>query len=175
MYISLFCISQCELINGDISPNLLYVFICIFTSSGFDNTPTHAPFINTFVALNKYFLGHSSNSFMPIISRIHFIIGCPENPVVMWHISVMFLCNPQFAPSGVSTGSIIPHCELCNRRGLIDFEDESIGKFILRNPEINELYESRLASWTTPIFLVCSTEPQFPLNAFLNPDSTTRS
>ena len=35
----------------------------------------------------------------------------------------MFLWRPQFAPSGVSTGSIIPHCEPCSRRGLIDLED----------------------------------------------------
>ena len=44
----------------------------------------------------------------------------------------MCLCNPTLPPSGVSTGSIIPHCEECNKRGPITFALESSGKFNLR-------------------------------------------
>ena len=39
------------------------------------------------------------------------------------------LCSPTLPPSGVSTGSIYPHCEPCNKRGPTTFALASSGKF----------------------------------------------
>ena len=87
----------------------------------------------------------------------------------------MCLCNPTLPPSGVSTGSMIPHCDPCNNLGPTTLALESSGKFTLRNCDIKELNDRRLRSCTRPIFLVCSVAPQFPLNAFLKPFSSILS
>ena len=41
----------------------------------------------------------------------------------------MCLCNPTLPPSGVSTGSIIPHCDECNNNGPVILALASIDKF----------------------------------------------
>ena len=56
------------------------------------------------------------------------------------------LCNPTLPPSGVSTGSIIPHCEECNNLGPTTLALESSGKFNFLKWEINELYDNLFKS-----------------------------
>ena len=48
----------------------------------------------------------------------------------------MCLWKPILPPSGVSTGSIIPHCDACNNLGPITLALESIAKFIFLIIEI---------------------------------------
>jgi hypothetical protein len=62
----------------------------------------------------------------------HLIIGYEENPFVIAVLIDICLCKPTFAPSGVSTGSIIPHCVLCNKCGPTILAVGSKGKLILR-------------------------------------------
>ena len=78
-------------------------------------------------------------------------------------------------PSGVSTGSIIPHCDPCSKRGPTTLALASRGKFIFLKCAIKELYDKRFNGWTNPTRLVCVSAPQFPLNPFLNPSSTILS
>ena len=80
-----------------------------------------------------------------------------------------------FPPSGLSCGSIIPHCDACNNLGPTTFALESRGKFSLRKCEIAELNDRRFKGCTMPTFLLCAVAPQFPLNAFLKPSSTILS
>ena len=40
------------------------------------------------------------------------------------------LCRPTLPPSGVSTGSIMPHCDPCNNLGSTTLALESKGKLI---------------------------------------------
>ena len=69
----------------------------------------------------------------------------------------------------------MPHWDECNSRGPIILALESKGKFTLRKWDKKELYDSRFKSWTISGRFVCSSAPQLPLNAFLNPFSKTRS
>ena len=85
------------------------------------------------------------------------------------------LCKPIFPPSGVSSGSIIPHCELCNKCGATTFAVGSNGNIIFLKCEINVNHDNLFKSCTRPTRLVCSDAPQFPLNPTLNPRSTVRS
>ena len=87
----------------------------------------------------------------------------------------MCFCNPILPPSGVSIGSIKPHCDELSKRGPTTLAVESIGKLIFRKWEINVYQLNRFKSCTAPIRFVCASEPQFPLNAFLNPCSTILS
>ena len=48
----------------------------------------------------------------------------------------MCLWNPIFPPSGVSTGSINPHCDPCKSLGFTTFAVESIGKLIFLKCDI---------------------------------------
>ena len=64
------------------------------------------------------------------------------------------LCRPTLPPSGVSTGSIMPHCEPCNNLGPTTLALESKGKLIFLSCDIKELKESLLRSCTKPSFLV---------------------
>ena len=49
-----------------------------------------------------------------------------------------------------------------------------IGIFVFRNCATVAKKESRVKSCNAPIFFVCASAPQLPLNAFLNPFSTMR-
>ena len=77
-----------------------------------------------------------------------------EYPFVILATIDICLCNPTFPPSGVSNGSIIPHCEPCNKRGPITFALASIDRFILRLCDSAELKDKRFKSCTTPSRLV---------------------
>ena len=85
------------------------------------------------------------------------------------------LCKPTLPPSGVSTGSIIPHCEECNNLGPIILAVESNGKLIFLRCDKNELNDKRFKSCITSGLLVCCSAPQLPLNAFLKPSSSILS
>ena len=56
------------------------------------------------------------------------------------------LCKPILPPSGVSIGSIKPHCDEFNKRGPTTLALESRGKFILRKCEINVYQLNRFKS-----------------------------
>ena len=60
------------------------------------------------------------------------------------------LCVPILPPSGVSTGSIIPHCDECNNRGPTILALASNGKLIFRRREIYELNDNLFKSCTNP-------------------------
>ena len=72
--------------------------------------------------------------------------GNPLQPFVICVEIARCLCNPTFPPSGVSSGSIIPHCVEFNKRGPTTLALLSISKFNLRNCEIKELKERRFKS-----------------------------
>ena len=95
-------------------------------------TPTHAPFTKTLVVLARYAKPHSFRIRISALECSHSIIGLPEHRLVIFAKMAICLCNPILAPSGVSTGSIIPHCEPCNKRGPTILALESKGKLILR-------------------------------------------
>ena len=71
---------------------------------------------------------HSVNNFNGVFALIHLIIGYDEHPFVIDVLIAKCLCNPTFPPSGVSTGSIMPHCVLCNKWGPTILEVGSNGK-----------------------------------------------
>ena len=85
-----------------------------------------------------------------------------------------FLCRPIFPPSGVSSGQMKPHCDVCRRRGAMTLEVESRSMLVLRICEMSELNERRSSPWATPSIFVCILEPQFPLNPFSMPSWTMR-
>ena len=58
----------------------------------------------------------------------------------------MCLCKPILPPSGVSIGSMNPHCDEFNRRGPTTLALESKGKLILRKWEINVFQLKRFKS-----------------------------
>ena len=74
------------------------------------------------------------------------MIGLLEYPLVIVDPKLICLCNPTLPPSGVSTGSIIPHCDECNNLGPIILALESNGKFNFLKCEIKELNDKRFKS-----------------------------
>ena len=82
------------------------------------------------------------------------MIGCADEPHVIYAVIAICLCRPILPPSGVSIGSIKPHCELFNRRGPTTFALASKGKLILRKCEIYVFQLNRFRSCTTPRRLV---------------------
>ena len=70
----------------------------------------------------------------------------PEYPLVICAPKEICLCNPTLPPSGVSTGSIIPHCDECNNLGPTILALESSGKFNLRKCDKKELNDKRFKS-----------------------------
>ena len=87
------------------------LIVCI----GLSKTPIQLPFIKTFVELERDVGEHSVNNLSDVLALIHLIIGKDENPLVIEVLIDKCLCNPILPPSGVSTGSINPHCVLCNK------------------------------------------------------------
>ena len=83
---------------------------------------------------------------MLVFARNHLIIGSDENPLVTIVLIAICLCNPILPPSGVSTGSIYPHCEECNKRGPTTFALASNGKLNLRICEIKEFHDNLFRS-----------------------------
>ena len=75
----------------------------------------------------------------------------------------------------MSIGSINPHWDEFNKRGPTTFALESIGKLIFLKCDIKVYQLKRFKSWTAPRRFVWASEPQLPLNAFLNPCSTILS
>ena len=136
--------------------------------------PHQSPLIIILVRLYIWLGAHSCRkdifNFLNIGISLYF-----EYPSVISADIDKCLCNPTLPPSGVSTGSIIPHCEPCSNLGPITFALESNGKFTFLSWDMKELNERRLRSCTRPSFFVCSVAPQFPLNAFLNPFSSILS
>ena len=91
-----------------------YSFIFSIHSNGSSTDPPQNPFTNTFVSSDSSRLEHSHGVFIAVFSRNHWIMGSrvPVPPLDMWVAMASVLCNPIFAPSGVSMGSMNPHCEL---------------------------------------------------------------
>ena len=74
------------------------------------------------------------------------IIGLEEQNLVIFVIIARCLCKPILPPSGVSTGSINPHCEECNKRGPTTLALESKGRLTFLRRERAELKDKRLRS-----------------------------
>ena len=103
-----------------------------FNFSGSSMQPIQAPFKNTFV--NSFVLlgfNSSKNKRPSFFSRGMYIFGSAL--VVIWAPIAIFLCKPILPPSGVSTGSTIPHWVVCKRRGPTTFALASSGKFNFLN------------------------------------------
>ena len=155
-------------------PLRLNNFIVFTISIGLSITPTQLPFTNILVISVKMLGTHSVNNFNGVFALNHLIKGYAEKPFVIDVLIAMCLCNPTFPPSGVSTGSIYPHWEPCNKCGATTLDVGSIGKLIFLKCEINVNQDKRLRSWTSPTRFVFSSAPQFPLNPFLKPSSIMR-
>ena len=118
------------LVYTGISPFRRNNFNNFIVSIGLSTTPIHDPFTNTFVTAPKYSGLHSCNSRNDVLARNHFIKGFADVPLVISVLIDMCLCKPIFPPSGVSTGSIYPHCDACNNLGPTTFALASNGKLI---------------------------------------------
>ena len=120
------------------------------------------------------------------------MMGCAEHGFVMYAEMARCFCRPMLPPSGLSAGSITPHCDPCSWRGPVTLALASIGRFNLRRCEMKELYDSRFKSCTIPSTSVPSVAPMvplysldlssvwtvaahLPLNDFLKPASIRRS
>ena len=103
------------LVNTGITPFLLNNLMLFTVCIGLSNTPTQLPFTNTLVAFARALEEHSVNNLSDVLALIHLIIGYDENPFVIAVLIDICLCKPMLPPSGVSTGSIKPHCVLCNK------------------------------------------------------------
>ena len=123
-------------------------------SSGSSDIPIHEPLTNSLVFFEIKLVVVSDINFILQLLRNHLIIGADDTAVVILVDIARCLCKPTLPPSGVSTGSIYPHCEPCNNRGPITFALASSGRFNFLLCEIAELYDNLLRSCTTPGFLV---------------------
>ena len=99
--------------------------------------PIHAPLTKTLELFDICCGSHSNNNLKGWLARIHFIIGFDDDPLVTYAVIERCLCNPIFPPSGVSMGSIRPHCEEFNNLGPTTLALESNGKFNFLKCEIN--------------------------------------
>ena len=155
-------------------------FLRMSTASfGLSTIPIHLPFTKTFV-LPPTCRGNKSPSFLILIFLFlfvcnHSIILSAEVPDVMEAAIDMCLCSPTFPPSGVSSGSIIPHCDEWRWRGATTLALASISRLTLRRCDIAELKVNRFRSCTIPTRFVCTAPPQSPFNARFMPDSTILS
>ena len=129
-----------------IIPFRLYNLSKFTISIGESITPIQFPLTNILELLSNCSGEHSNKMRIGVLILNHFIIGFPEEPLVINALIDICLCKPILPPSGVSIGSIYPHCEEFKRRGPTTFALASNGKLILRKCEIDVFQLKRFKS-----------------------------
>ena len=151
-------------------------FISCMTFIGSCTMPIHRPLTKTLHSRASSCGVRSCNVIIYVFLLNQLKTDSTAEPGVILAAIAKCLCKPAWAPSGVSTGSMIPHCEPCNFRmsaGTLVPVLETV-KFSLRKCAINELWLKRFTLCTTPTRMVYFLDPQRPLNALFIPSATIR-
>ena len=134
------------LVKKGINPFLLNNFKFSTISIELSITPIHIPLTKNLLHEYKYSGEHSINNFIGRFVLNHSINREEERFVDTAAVIAKCLCNPMLAPSGVSNGSINPHCELFNNRGPTTFDVGSNGKLIFLKCDIKVFQLNRFKS-----------------------------